>query len=274
MGIQKTYIREQEPIIPPIHSFPSISMSAPLRRNPHRQCRNILEPPIYVSVRENLFDLIIDNLHSPLANALRAELRWLLRLRGDFVRHLQIVSLVSRLQHIIRRHPRSQNFNFRLLCPAPRFERQIPRHGPGYATGNYSASVNFLIINDYQEDMDLSDDDYLGNMDVMDVDLGNDDYVKLEDSDFVKIMVDMDDDLYQSPPQDSAKPNPISPQDAVFMEYLSLSYFLKPKRKTLFQEAISRSQQLLVKKFNADGISLQEWEEYFWSHRFSTMDPP
>jgi hypothetical protein len=143
--------------------------------------------------------------------------------------------------------------------------------------------LTFLIINDYQEDMDLSDDDYVRNLDVMDMDLGNDDYVnlkeddlvtvKLEDNDFVKIMIDMDDDLYQSPAQDSAKPKPFSPQDAVFMEYLTISYFLKPKRKTLCQRSISRSQRLLVKKFKADGISLQEWEEYFWCHRFSTMDP-
>ena len=97
--------------------------------------------------------------------------------------------------------------------------------------------------------MDLTDDDYMGNIDVM------------------------DDDLYWSPAQDSTKPTPFSPQDAVFMEYLTISYFLKPKKKTLCQKAISRSQRLLVKKFKAEGISLQEWEEYFWSHRFSTMDP-
>ena len=236
-------------------------MSAPLRRNPHRQCRNILEPPIYVSVRENQFDFIIDNLHSLLANTLRTELHRLLHLRGDFIRHLHILRLIRRLQPIIHNHPRFRNV--KILCPAPQFERQIPRHGPGYATGNYSAYVNFLIINEYQEDMDLSDDDYMGNTDVMDMDLGNDDYVELEDNDF------MDDDLYQLPPQDSAKPKPFSPQDAVFMEYLTLSYFLKPKGKTILQKAISRSQRLMMNKFNADGISLQEWEEYFWCHRFS-----
>lgn len=240
-------------------------MSAPLRRNPRRQCRNIREPPIYVSIQENLFDFIIDNLHSPLATALRAELRRLLRLRGDFIRHLHIVSLIGRIQHIISRHPQSHNFNFRLLCPVPQFDRQIPRHGPGYATGNYSAYVNFLIINDYQEDMDLDDNDYMENMDVMDMDLGVDD---------MEMMMDDDEDLYRSSPQSPSNPSiSWSPEDISFLENLTVSYFLKPKRKNLLQKTISRSQILLIKKLNAEGISLQKWEEYFWVHRFSTMIP-
>ena len=224
-----------------------------------------------MSVRENLFDFIIDNLHSHRANALRAELHRLLHLRGDLTRHLHILNLIRRLQYIIHRHPRSRNFNFQLLLPIPRFERPIPRHGPGYAIGNCSTYVNFLIVDDYQEDMDLTNDDYT---DEMDMDLGNDDYVKLEDSDLIKIVL-LDDDLYrdQPPAHNYPEPAPFSPQDIVFMNTLSLSYFLQPKRKTLFQEAISRSQMLMIDQFNADGISLQEWEEYFWCHRFSTINP-
>jgi hypothetical protein len=125
--------------------------------------------------------------------------------------------------------------------------------------------IHFLIIDDRQEDMDLSNDDYVENTDEMDVDL--------EDSNFIKTQIDMDDDLYQSLPQCPPEPKPLSPEDALFMKYLSLTYFLRLKRKTLAQEAISRSQRLLLKKLNADGICLEDWEEYFWSHRFSTMDP-
>ena len=138
MGIIIVYISKSILTAPLIYTPTRIPMSAPLRRNPRRQCRNVLEPPIYISVRENLFDVIIDNLDSPPANILRAELRRLLHLRGDFARHLQITQLIGRLQHILRRHPRSRDFNYQLLYPAPRFDHAIRTRGPGYATGDHS----------------------------------------------------------------------------------------------------------------------------------------
>ena len=140
VGIFIFYIRKYhltDLTAPPIHIPAHIPMSAPLCQNPRRQCRNIVEPPIYVSIRDNIFDIIIDNLGSPLANTLRMKLRRLLRLQGDFSRHLRIIRLIHRLQHILRHHPRSRNFNYQLRYPIPCFDRQVQTQGPGYATGGY-----------------------------------------------------------------------------------------------------------------------------------------
>ena len=123
--------------------------------------------------------------------------------------------------------------------------------------------IYFLVTDTCQEDMDLSNDDYVENTDEMEVE---------EDNKCIKMEINMDDDLYQSPPQSPPGQKPLSPEDALFIKYLSLIYFLRLKTKNLTQEAIYRSQRLLIKKLHADGISLQAWEEYFWSYKFSTMD--
>jgi hypothetical protein len=132
----KTYIRQQKPIDPRIHSLSPTSMSAPVRRNPHRRCRHTLEPPIQVPVWGSLFDDIIDNLGSQRAIALRTELRRLLRLQENHAHHLRIIRIIAELQEIIRDHAQPQEFNYQLLIPVPRFRGQLQSQGPGYAIGN------------------------------------------------------------------------------------------------------------------------------------------
>jgi hypothetical protein len=113
--------------------------------------------------------------------------------------------------------------------------------------------------------MDLDNNDYQENNDVVDMDC--------EAGDYMEMAIDEDEDLYKSPPQSPPTPRTsLSPEDISFLEHLTVSYFLKPKRKTLLQKSISKSQSLLIQKLNAEGISLQRWEEYFWVHRFSAMD--
>lgn len=118
------------------HSFAlsSTSMSAPLPNNHHH---HIIQPPIYVSVRNNLLNLIVDILDEPIARALHRELHRLLHLRGDFDRNLQVTRLIGHLQRIIRQHPRTREFNFELLYPAPRFHRSTQRRATCTVSGPY-----------------------------------------------------------------------------------------------------------------------------------------
>ena len=237
----------------PIHS----------RRNPHRRCCHTLEPPIEVSIRGDLFNEIVDNLGSRRAITLRTELHRLLLLPQDHSQHLRIVRIISQLQNIIRHHPQQHEFNYQILCPAPRFDSPLPEQGPGYATGNVTTYVYFICIDKAQEDMDLTidDDDYEDNMNnIVDMDLGDDDYE-----------IDSDEDLYQpSMTTPSSSSTIVLEEDEDFLES---TYFLVPKQNSLLQKAISRSQALIILEFNADGISLQRWEKYFWIHRFSSINP-
>jgi hypothetical protein len=123
-------------------------------------------------------------------------------------------------------------------------------------------TTNILDIDDKQVDMDLDEDDYVETTDLMDVD---------EENDLMDIDNEDDEDLYR--PQSSHSPSrPLSHEDLVFLNSLNNTYFIKPKRKGLLQQAMSNSQLLLVEEFDMRDISLQEWEEYFWAYRFSTMD--
>lgn len=237
-------------------------MPASHRCNPHRHCRHTLEPPIEVSIRGELFDEIIDNLGSEDTLTLRNTLRRLLHLQETHEHHLRIIRIIALLQEIIRSHPQPHQFNYQLLIPTPHFRRHLQHQKPGYAIGNVITHVCIIGIDDSQEDMDLSIDDYEDNMnnaDIVDMDLGNDDYE-----------IDDDEDLYQ-PSISNSVPSP----SLIWLEeddFLDSTYFLVPKTKSLLQKAISRSQSLLLLEFNAGDISLQRWENYFWIHRFSSID--
>lgn len=135
-------------------------MPTPLRRNPHRRCRGTLEPPIEVSIRGELFDEIINNLGSEDALALHAELRRLLLLQSNHAHHCRIIRIIVYIQEIIRRHPRRHEFNYQILTPVPQFRGPLPSKGPAYATGNLISCTGFVSIDDFQEDMDLDENDY------------------------------------------------------------------------------------------------------------------
>ena len=119
-----------------IHTSTLTPMSAPPHPNPPHDQEVIPDPPIQVSVRDELFHTIIDSLDDPLANHLRSELCRLLRLRGDYNRHFQVVRLIRQLQHIIRHHPNTCDVNIMLLYPVPQFDRPFKLR-PGYATGKH-----------------------------------------------------------------------------------------------------------------------------------------
>jgi hypothetical protein len=125
-------------------------------------------------------------------------------------------------------------------------------------------TTNILDIDDKQVDMDLDEDDYVETTDLMDVDEGENDLMDIDEDD--------DEDLYR--PQSPYSPSrPLSHEDLVFLNSLNDTYFIKPKRKGLLQQAISNSQLLLVEEFNARDVSLERWEDYLWIHRYSTTDP-
>ena len=114
-------------------------MSAPLRRNPRRQCRPTpptLGPPVSISIRGHLFNEIINKLRCREAKLLQTELHRLLNCQACHAHHLCIVNIITVLQRKLQSNPKTRQFNYQLLIPVPQFRGQLRNHGPGYATGN------------------------------------------------------------------------------------------------------------------------------------------
>jgi hypothetical protein len=133
---QKTHISKLNSTSAIIHTFTPTPMSTPPNSNSPPPQPAIPDTPLQLSVEDDLFNAIIDNLNDPVANSLRHELRPLLHIRGDHNRNFQVIRLIRQLQHVLRHHPNSRDLNVMLHYPIPNYDRPFPLR-PGYATGEY-----------------------------------------------------------------------------------------------------------------------------------------